>query len=137
MNLLLSALDNVNNESIFKLTSKEIHTIKLDTLSELNISEEQIIELLTELKEYIHVYEIPEIKYGSFIKWISLSNPEKIKLTKGAIICDIILCESGTIIKCKNFKNKFMHINMDKVLIFRKLTNQEKILISVSNYLNK
>ena len=137
MNLLLNALDNENNESIFKLTSKEIHNIKLETLSELNIPEEITIKLLTELKEYIHVYEIPEIKYGSFIKWISLSNPEEVKLTKGAIVCDIILCESGTVIKCKNFKNKFMHINMDKVLIFRKLTNQEKILISVSNYLNK
>ncbi len=136
MKLLLSALDNETNESIFKLSSKEIHNTKFETLSELNISNNLIIDLLNELKEYIHVYQIPDIKYGSFIKWIPLSNPEKIQLTKGGIVCDILLCDSGTVIKCKNFKNKFFLINMDKALIFRKLNNQEKILISVSNYLN-
>lgn len=137
INLLLTAIDNDNNESIFKMTSKDIHNQKMEALLELGLSNEKIIELYEQLKEYIHVYELPDIKFGSFIKWIPLSDPEKIKLTKGGIVCDIITADYGSVIKCKNFKNKFMMVSLDKVLLFRKLNNQEKILISVSNYLNK
>lgn len=137
MNLLLNALDNENNENIMKLTSKEINDTKIRVLSDLYLDKEITINILTELKEYIYIDEIPEIKYGSFIRWIPLSNPDNIRLTKGGIVCDLILSKSGMSIKCKNYKNKFFVINMDKCLIFKKLTNQEKILISVSNYLNK
>jgi hypothetical protein len=137
MKLLLSALENDDNENIFKLTSKEINDIKLNLLKELMIPNEVIIKILTELKEYIYVDELPDMKYGSFVKWISLTTPDKIKLTKGGIICDIIISESGSVLKCKNFKNRFMFVNVDKVLLFRKLSNQDKVLISVSNYLNK
>jgi hypothetical protein len=136
INLLLNALENDNNENIFQQTSKEINDIKLKLFNELMIPKENIITLMTDLKEYLYVDELPDMKTGSFIKWISLTTPDKIKLTKGAIICDIIISETGAVLKCKNFKNSFMFINIDKALVFRKLTNQEKILISVSNYLN-
>ena len=137
MKLLLSALDNNDNDSIFQKTSKEIHEEKINALSELILPKEKMIEIITQLKEYIHVYELPDIKFGSYIKWISLVDPENIKLTKGGIVCDIITAADGCVIKCKNFKHKFIMVAVDKVLLFRKLNNQEKILISVSNYLNK
>lgn len=137
IHLLLNALENSENEHIFSKTSKELHEIKVRSLLELELPENVTIDLLTQLKEYIHVDEIPDIKMGSFIKWIPLSNPDKIKLTNGAIVCDIIISENGTLIKCKNFRNTFIMVNLEKSLIYRKLTNQEKILISVSNYLNK
>lgn len=137
INLILSALENNNNESIFSLTSKEINEGKIRELSDLNLSKDNLINLLTELKDYMYIFELPEIKLGSYIRWIPLSNPSDIKLTKGAIVCDIIVSNDGSTIKCKNYKNKFLYINIDKVLLFRKLNDQEKILISVSNYLNK
>lgn len=137
MDLLLKALENDNNECVFKLTSKKINDMKIHELSELSLSKDHMIKLLTELKEYVFIFEIPEMKPGSFIRWISLTDPSNIKLTKGAIIVDILISTTGTVLKCKNYKNKFFHINTDKVLLFRKLNNQEKILISVSNYLNK
>ena len=135
--LLLNAVENDKNESIFKLTSDDIHKEKINALVELNLHEDITLQLLKELKEYIHVYELPDIKYGSYIKWIPLSDPSKIKLTKGGIVCDIITADYGSVIKCKNYKNKFIFVAIDKVLLFRKLNNQEKILISVSNYLNR
>lgn len=137
MKLLLSAVDNENNESIFQLTSKEIHEQKVEALAELELSSEMMIDFLTQLKEYIHVFELPDIKFGSYIKWIPLSDPAKLKLTKGGIVCDIITADYGCVIKCKNYRNQFIFVAIDKVLLFRKLSNQEKILISVSNYLDK
>jgi hypothetical protein len=137
MDLLLKALDNDGNENIFTLTSKTIHDLKIQELSELSLSNDHMIQLLTELKEYLFIFEIPEMKPGSFIRWIPLSNPSNIKLTKGAIIIDVLIANEGITLKCKNYKNIFFYVNTDKALIFRKLNNQEKILISVSNYLNK
>ena len=137
MKLLLNAMDNENNESIFQLTSKEIHDQKIEALTELELSNDMTVNFLTQLKEYIHVFELPDIKFGSYIKWIPLSDPSKLKLTKGGIVCDIITADYGSVIKCKNYRNQFMFVAVDKVLLFRKLSNQEKILISVSNYLNK
>lgn len=136
LKLLLNALDNNNNECVFKLTSDEIHSSKVHILRELSLDEESTIKMYEQLKDYIYVDEMPEIKSGSFIKWVPLSNVDNIKLTRGAIVCDIIVSDTGCVVKCKNFKNKFIFVHMDKSLIFRKLNNQEKILISVSNYLN-
>lgn len=137
MDLLLKALENDNNECVFKLTSKQINDMKIQELSELSLSKDHMIKLLTELKDYVFIFELPEMKPGSFIRWISLNDPSNIRLTKGAIIVDVLISSEGLVLKCKNYKNKFFHVNTDKVLLFRKLNNQEKILISVSNYLNK
>ena len=91
MDLLLKALENDNNECVFKLTSKKINDMKIHELSELSLSKDHMIKLLTELKEYVFIFEIPEMKPGSFIRWISLTDPSNIKLTKGAIIVDILI----------------------------------------------
>ena len=98
---------------------------------------EDITKILDKLDEYIYVDEIPDIKYGTFIRWISLNNIENIKLTNGGIVCDVDICDNGVIIKCKNFKNKIFSLHLSKSLIFRKLSHQEKVLLSVSDYLNK
>lgn len=136
MNTLLKALDNENNENIFKKTSKQIITEKYSILNELNLDDDIIQDLLQKLQEYIYVDEMPDITSGSYIKWIPLSNTNNIKLTRGAIVCDIDIINNEVLINCKNFANKFFMLNLNKSIIFRKLNDQEKILLSVSNYLN-
>lgn len=136
MNTLLRALDNENNENIFKKTSKQIIKEKYNILSELNLDDDTIQNLLQKLQEYMYVDEMPDITSGSYIKWIPLSNTDNIKLTRGAIVCDIDIINNEVLINCKNFTNKFFMLNLNKSIIFRKLNDQEKILLSVSNYLN-
>tara|TARA_B000000609_G_C23835024_1_gene169935 strand:- start:5 stop:427 length:423 start_codon:yes stop_codon:yes gene_type:complete len=137
INEVLNALNNDENENILKKTSEQIEKEKYNILNELSISNEHITQILDKLDEYIYVDEIPDIKYGSFIRWISLNNIENIKLTNGGIVCDVDICDNGVIIKCKNFKNKIFSLHLSKSLIFRKLSHQEKVLLSVSDYLNK
>jgi hypothetical protein len=137
INEVLSALDNEENENILKKTSEQINKEKLDILNDLSLSEENLNEIISKLDEYMYVDEIPDIKYGNYIRWISLNNMENIKLTHGGIVCDIDICDNGVIIKCKNFKNRMFSLHLSKSLIFRKLSNQEKVLLSVSDYLSK
>jgi len=137
---LLSALENEDNYEIMKLNSEQIETHKINSLIDLELDDEFIADLLKKLKDYIYVSELADLKSGTFIRWIPLNNVIKnddVKLTKGAFICDINLCEKGTFIVCKNKFNTHMQVKMDECLIYRKLTQQESVLLSAINYLSK
>lgn len=135
--LLIDALDNDNNDSIIKLTSKKIKTEKNDILQKLQLSREKLIDFHVKLKEYRYVDEIKDINYGCFLRWIDLKNIENIKLTSGAHLCDIKINDTGVGLTFRNFVNRYFHVNMNEIILFQKLTDQEKILLSVMDHLNK
>ena len=134
---ILKALDNEENEQILNKTSQQIHNEKYNIINELSIPESQTNELLNKLNDYMYIDEIPDIKYGSFVRWINLENNDDIKLTNGGVVCDVDICNNGVIVKCKNFRHHMFTFLLSKTLIFRKLSNQEKVLLSVSDYLSK
>lgn len=134
---ILKALNNEENEQILNKTSEQIHIEKYNIINELSITESQTNELLNKLNDYMYIDEIPDIKYGSFVRWINLENNDNIKLTNGGVVCDVDICNNGVIIKCKNFRHQIFTFLLSKSLIFRKLSNQEKVLLSVSDYLSK
>jgi len=132
---LLYALDNETNHSILNLTSKKIADIKDNILSEIGIIDDIKKDFMNKLQNYLYIDEIPDIRVGSFIRWIPLINPDKIILTRGGNICDINITDKGTSIVVKNYFGKCMQVSMDKALIFRKLNDDELILLSAMNYL--
>ena len=83
------------------------------------------------------VETIDDITYGNFIRWFNIKNPSELKLTNGALICDIKICDTGTHIFCKNTHNRMFRIIMDECIIFQKLNQEEIMLLSVMNYLNE
>ena len=132
---LLYALDNETNHSILNLTSKKIADIKDNILSEIGIIDDIKKDFMNKLQNYLYIDEIPDIRVGSFIRWIPLINPDKIILTRGGNICDINITDKGTSIVVKNYFGKGMQVSMDKALIFRKLNDDALILLSAMNYL--
>ena len=64
---LLESLDNDENQSIMKLTSKKIKTQLNKTIAELGLPKKEREYLLDQLTEYRHVDEIPDIHYSSII----------------------------------------------------------------------
>ena len=79
-----------------------------------------------------------ELKYGTFLRWISIEDPTNIQLTKGAIFCEMKITDDGVFCVCKNFGFPVRHfrISMDKNLIFQKLTDQELVLLSALDHLS-
>ena len=132
--ILLKALDNENNEGIMDSDIDKIYDIKNKVLSDLELSNEKHEKIMQSLSEYKYVDEIPDLDYGRYIRWISLKNPSNIKLTNGGILCDIKVNEEVSLL-CKNNANRFFQIKIDECLIFQKLTNEEKIILNVINYL--
>ena len=137
LNYLLEALDNEENGSLLKLDSGKIKDIKNNILQKLQLDREELKSFHKKLKNYRHVDELNDLKYGSYIRWINISNPERIKLTNGGIVCDIQVHENGAHIVCKNNMNYMFQLIMDECIIFQKITNEEQFILTVMDYLNK
>ena len=136
INTLLKALDNEDNESIMNVDYKEIQKVKNDMLQKVGLSREKLKVYHKSLKMYRYIDELPELRYGSYIRWISLKNPENITLSNGGIVCDIKVNEGINII-CRNNMHRFFQFKMGECLVFQKLSQQEQVILSALNYLNK
>jgi hypothetical protein len=135
VNKLMNALDNDNNESIMNLTTKKIMEMNLKILKELHLERDVTLNYLTKLKGYRYIDEINDLKYGSFIKWIPIIDPNYLPLNHCGMVCEIKITDEGVLVKCKNFMHRHYTFKMDECLIFQKLTTQEQIIISALDHL--
>ena len=136
MNKLTKALDNVNNDNIMNLTTRKLMELNLKILKELMLDNETLINYLRKLKGYKYVDEIGDLKQGSFIKWIRITDPNNLVLNQCGLICDIKITDDNVIIICKNFMHRHYTFKMDEVLIFQKLSDQEMVIISALDHLD-
>jgi len=139
VNKLLQALDDETNENLLNFTTEKMREMNLNILKELNLSKKDTLDLLRKLNDYKYVDEMNDLKYGTYIRWIPIEDPNNIHLTKGAIFCELKITDNGVSCICKNygFQTKHFQIQMDKNLIFQKLTNQELVLLSALDHLSK
>jgi hypothetical protein len=135
LELLDNAIDDERNECLMGLTTKKIMENNLNILKELNLDHEILINYFNKLKGYRYIDEINQLKYGSFIRWIPLTNLDNLPLNYCGIICDIKFTDKGTNIICKNFMHRVYQIKMDECLVFQKLSNQELILLNALDHL--
>ena len=131
---LTKALENDDNAELIDLDNSKIKCIKNDILQKLGLPSSKLKAYHKTLKNYRYIDELPGIRYGAYIRWISLKDPANIKLTNGGIICDIKV-DDGIQIRCKNNQHRFFQLKMGECLIFQKLSDQEQILLSAMDYL--
>ena len=139
VNKLLKALDDETNENLLNFTTEKMREMNLNILKELHLSKKETMDILRKLNDYKYVDDMNDLKYGTYIRWIPIEDPNNIFLTKGAICCELKITDNGVSCICKNygFKTKHFQIEMDKNLIFQKLTNQELVLLSALDHLAK
>ena len=137
INNLLTALDNEKNDSIMNLTTPKIQETIFNILKELHLDREILIDYFKKLKGYKYVDELNDLKYGGFIRWIPITDPDNLPLNQCGIICDILIKDDGIYIVCKNFMHRHYRFKMDECLIFQKLSSQEMIILSALDHLDK
>lgn len=135
VNKLVNALDNDDNEIIIHLTNKKILEMNLNILKELHLGKEITLDYLKKLKGYRYVDELKDLRHGAYIRWIPITDPNYLPLHYAGIICDIKITDTGIMIVCKNFMHRHYTFKMDECLVFQKLTDQEKILLSALDHL--
>jgi hypothetical protein len=136
---LLKALDDETNENLLDFTTQRMREMNLKIIKELHLPRDKTLDILKKLRDYKYVDEMSDLKYGTYIRWISIEDPQKIYLTKGAIFCEMKITDNGVCLACKNYgyTSKHFQIKMDTNLIFQKLTTQEQILLSALDHLAK
>ena len=134
---LLKSLDDPTNEDLFNFTTNNIKEMNLKIIKELNFSKKETMEIYNKLINYKYVDEMKDLKYGTFIRWIPIDDPNNIYLSKG--FCEMKITNNGVFCVCKNYgyASRHFQISMDKNLIFQKLTEQELVLLSALDYLSK
>jgi hypothetical protein len=133
---LVKALENKENESILNLTNLKIKEINLNILKELHLPRNTTLDYMKKLKDYRYIDEVNNIKYGAFIKWIPLTDPNYLPLNSGGFISEIKITDNGMVLVCKNFMHKYYQIKMDECLLFQKLSYQEQVLLSALDHLS-
>jgi hypothetical protein len=134
---LLDALENDSNSSIIKLTSAKIKAHKNDILQSLQLDRETLKLYHKKLKHYRYCSEVTDFQPGQFIRWINLKNPDNIKLTNGAFLVDIIFEKDKLHLLCRNSSFKVFQVKFDEVIVFQKLSQQENVILTVLDYLEK
>tara|TARA_B100000530_G_scaffold335971_1_gene289387 strand:- start:1986 stop:2414 length:429 start_codon:yes stop_codon:yes gene_type:complete len=133
--LLMKSLEKEENDCLMELDTAKIHKIKNDMLQKLRLPREKLKKMNKQLKQYRFIDEIPDIKYGAYVRWINLTIQEH-KLTTGGIICDIKIVKDNVLIVCRNTSGRFFQFKLNECLAFQKITDQEQVLLSALDYLN-
>ena len=137
INNLLHSLENESNASIMNLTSAKIKEHKNNILQRLQLERSKLKEMHKKLKEYRYCTDMSDLQYGFYIRWIPLKDPENLYLTNGGLLCDMKIVNNQIHIVCKNNRNRIIQFKFDETIIFQKISPQEKVILSVLDYLSK
>jgi hypothetical protein len=134
---LEKALENENNASISSLTTRKIVAEKMRQLQQLGFNPAVLADYAHKLRDYRHVDDLNGLMHGAYIRWIDLKDPDKLALARGAIICDIKIGQKGVHLLCKTHPSPAMfHVVMDEVVIFQRLSQQERVILAAMDYLD-
>jgi len=137
LNKLYDALENETNVSIMDKTSRKIKDEKNNILQKLQMEGGDLKKFHKKLKGYRYCSDLRDIQYGYYIRWIPLNKGNKIKLTNGGHLCDVLIIDEMIHVRCRNNFGGLMQFKFDESIIFQKISPQEKVILSVLDYLEK
>jgi hypothetical protein len=138
LNLSLDEIvKELDDKNLLYMTSGKIKELKNNILQKLYLDRDELLHYHKVLKEYIYIDELDEVKLGSYIRWFNIRKMENLKLTNGGIVVDFKQGNEDIIIVCKNPQGRFFSLQLNKNIIFKKMSTQEKLLIKIIDYIHK
>jgi hypothetical protein len=137
VNNLLNALENEGNASIINMTSSKIKEIKNNILQRLQMERSQLKIFHKKLKHYRYCSDMSDLQFGYYVRWIPLKNPDKLYLTNGGLLLDVDIINNCVQLKVKNNRNRIFQIKFDECEIFQKISNQERVILGVLDFIDK
>ena len=134
---LQHALENDNNLNIINTNIQEIKNKKNEILQEIGLKRDDLKRFHKKLNGYMYVDNIKDLKYGRTIRWINLNKIDAIKITNGALLCDIKIHDKGLALVLKGYNHNYITLYLNENIIFQKLTAEEEIILKAVNYLHK
>jgi len=137
IDLLQQALENDDNLNIINTNIKEIKQKKNEILQELGLKREDLKSYHKKLNGYMYIDNIKDLKYGRNLRWINLNKIDAIKITNGAVLCDIKIHDKGLALILKGYNHIFITLYLNENIIFQKLNTEEEIILKAVDYLHK
>ena len=137
IDLLQQALENDDNLNIINTNIQEIKRKKNEILKELCLKREDLKSYHKKLNGYMYVDNIKDLKYGRTIRWINLNKIDAIKITNGALLCDIKILDKGLALVLKGYAQNYITLYLNENIIFQKINAEEEIILKAVNYLSK
>lgn len=137
LSLLEKALEDNSNYNLIETSIQEIKDKKNNILQQLGLNRDILKDYHKKLKEYMYIDSIEGLKEGHVLRYINLNNIDNIKLSSSVILCTINMNKKGIAVVVKIFNNKHITLFLDKILLFKKFSNSEKILLNAIKLLNK
>ena len=79
---ILDKLNNDTDSNIINLTSSKIKTMKNNMLQKLQLPRNELKNMHKKLKDYRYCNDMTDLQSGNYLRWISLKDPDNLKLTK-------------------------------------------------------
>ena len=134
---LIHALENESNINVIDTNRRKIKCDINDILQQLPLNNKILKLFNRNLKNYIYISNINDIKIGHSLRYINIEDPNNIKLSRNYLICKINANEKGIIIALKSFNNRFFTIYFHKYLIFKKISNEEAFILKALEQITK
>lgn len=128
----ITSIQQLLEDSKYLKSISEIDKLKTTILDELKLPADIKRNYKKQLKEYLFVNEIDDLKTGTFLRCINMEDEDYV-LKNPCIFCDVKITDVGMLLLCKTMKRSFLHIHMDKSIIFRKLKSEERLLLLALN----
>jgi len=137
IDLLQQALENDDNLNIINTNIQEIKQKKNEILQELGLKREDLKSYHKKLNGYMYIDNIKDLKYGRNLRWINLNKIDAIKITNGAVLCDIKIHDKGLALVLKGYTHNYITLYLNENIIFQKLNSEEQIILKAVDYLHK
>jgi hypothetical protein len=128
---LLESIDSTKHDYLENHTIETISANVLDSFVRLQIKDKEVIASHCEkLAGYRFVDELHLIHKGKYVRWIRHDAPDKIM--KGAVVVDIQFGDFGANVLCRLMTGEFLRYRFDKCNTYQKLTEEEELLLMLS-----
>ena len=134
---LTDAVSRIKDETILDTNLSQIKSVKNNVLQQLQLSREKLQAFHKRLERYRYIDESIDIDCGDYVRWIDLNDSTEIKLAMGAFVCDVEINQDGMHIKLRSVTGRYIQLRMDEIMLFRKMTDDELVVLSAMKYLDK
>ena len=129
----VSAISKENNKYLDNKKTKDIRKEIAESLKMTTLDDKDKESYSEKLVGYRFVDEIDSLHVGKFTRWIKKFED---RLTNGGFLTVVDYTDNGILLTIKMWRGTFAKILFDECLLYQKLSEGERLILMVSDYVH-
>lgn len=127
---LEEALNIANcNDGILEETETSVRMVRQEVINSLPTSDANKKKWMKALECYQYLNNIDAVEYGSYVRWVSVSAEECLRLTNGGFVIEVKIEDNGPVVVCKQATGRIFQFCYNESIAFTKLSSQERLIL--------